>query len=271
VAGGLVYVGSSQGHFFAFSATGTTNCSGIPKTCKAVWSAPARGVDSSPAVVNGIVYVGSYNGGVYAFSAAGTTDCAGIPKVCSPLWIGPTGAISYSSPAVANGVVYIAATNGLLYAFSAAGTTNCKGTTTKSCQPLWTGATANQIDGSPAVANGTVYVSSSDGNLYAFSAAGATGCSGTPKTCLPIWTAPGLGGPTSPVVANGVVYTGEAGRVYGLSAAGTIDCTGTTPKRCRPLWTSADDGNATYASPAIANGVVYEAQWDSPSLVAYSP
>src|SRR5207302_3868589 len=63
---------------------------------------------------------------------------------------------------------------------------------------------------SPAVANGVVYIGSGDGEFYAFSATGATNCSGTPKTCKPLWT--GATGPytdSSPAVANGVVYVGS--------------------------------------------------------------
>ena len=38
------------------------------------------------------------------------------------------------------------------------------------------------------MAYGIVYTGSSDHKLYAFSAAGTTNCSGTPKVCLPLWT-----------------------------------------------------------------------------------
>ncbi|HEV3291123.1 MAG TPA: PQQ-binding-like beta-propeller repeat protein, partial [Streptosporangiaceae bacterium] len=112
------------------------------------------------------------------------------------------------------------------------------------------------------------YVSSGDGNLYAFSATGTSGCSGTPKVCEPLWTAAGAGGQSSPAVANGVVYNGAAGRVYAFSAAGTTGCSG-TPKTCTPLWTGGSSG-ITYASPAVANGMVYEAEWDAPFLYAFS-
>ena len=47
---------------------------------------------------------------------------------------------------------------------------------------------------SPAVANGIVYVGSIYGELYAFDAAGVNGCSGIPKTCLPLWTDLGFHG-----------------------------------------------------------------------------
>src|SRR4051794_13641983 len=93
-----------------------------------------------------------------------------------------------SSPAVVGGVVYVG-TNGIvgtgagtgLYAFP----TTCP--STDSCAPLWTASTPAAITSSPAVAGGMVYVGSLDGTLYAFDAAGVQGCSGTPKTCAPLW------------------------------------------------------------------------------------
>jgi outer membrane protein assembly factor BamB len=62
----------------------------------------------------------------------------------------------------------------------------------------------------PAVANGLVYAGSEVADLYAFDAAGVTNCSGTPKTCAPVWTgATGSGFVESPAVANGTVYVGS--------------------------------------------------------------
>jgi outer membrane protein assembly factor BamB len=228
VANGVVYVGSDDDKLYAFSAAGTTNCSGTPKTCTPLWTGATGYVIefSSPAVANGVVYIGSADGNLYAFSAAGTTNCSGTPKTCKSLWTAAAGRSVVSSPAVANGVVYVGSTNGgppdnKLYAFSAAGTTNCSGTP-KVCTPLWTGATPTGADfgqSSPAVANGVVYVGSQDYRLYAFSAAASTNCSGTPKTCTPLWTgATGSDIYASPAVANGVVYIGSNdGKLYAFS------------------------------------------------------
>ncbi len=75
----------------------------------------------------------------------------------------------------------------------------------------WTATPGNYIESSPAVANGVAFVGSDDGKLYAFDAAGVTGCSGVPKSCAPLWTATTDSSIySSPAVANGVVYVGSA-------------------------------------------------------------
>ena len=212
---------------------------------------------SSPAVVNGVVYTGSEDGKLYAFDSAGNTNCSGTPKTCAPLWTGSTGSSIESSPAVVNGVVYIGSVDDKLYAFDAAGNTNCSGTP-KTCAPLWTATTGASIYSSPTVANGVVYVGSyiPDDRLYAFDAAGTTNCSGTPKTCAPLWTAITDGAVySSAAVSTGVVYVGSlGGNLYAFDAAGKENCSG-TPTTCAPLWTYPT--GAVSSSPAVARGVVY--------------
>jgi outer membrane protein assembly factor BamB len=88
--------------------------------------------------------------------------------------------------------------------------TGCSGAP-KTCAPLWTAATSGNLDSSPAVANGVVFVGSEDHDLYAFDAAGSMQCSGIPKTCLPLWTgttADEISG--SPAVVDGIVYVGSS-------------------------------------------------------------
>ena len=282
VANGVVYVASSDSKLYAFDAAGgAANCTGSApnRTCTPLWTAATGALTfSSPVVANGVVYVGSYDGKLYAFDAAGgAANCAGTApnRTCTPLWtatVGPNGV--YSSPAVANGVVYIGSQNAKLYAFDAAGgDASCTGSApNRTCTPLWTAITSGSIVSAPAVANGMVYLGSSDGTnstLYAFDAAGgAANCTGSApnRTCTPLWTA--ATGATnypvtasSPAVANGVVYIGSYDhKLYAFDAAGgAANCTGTAPNRtCSPLWTAAT-GASIYSSPAVANGVVYVA------------
>jgi outer membrane protein assembly factor BamB len=122
------------------------------------------------------------------------------------------------------------------------------------------------------VANGVVYVGGYDKNLFAFDAAGATGCSSTPKTCDPLWTGEtgDLGGiAASPAVANGVVYIGTAANedaLLAFDAAGSTGCSG-TPKICSSLWNAVAGGG--FDSPAVANGFVYAGS-DDGNLYAFT-
>ena len=216
-------------------------------------------ITSSPAVAGGVVYVGSQDGKLYAYAVG----CGSGGRACDPLWTGAAGtAIAYSSPAIANGVVYIGSWQGNLYAFDAAGVTGCSGTP-KTCTPLWTASMMGaSIASSPTIAAGVVYVGGTNDKLYAFDAAGVAGCSGSPKTCAPLWTATtGSWIEASPAVANGVVYIGSGNDLlYAFDAAGSTRCSG-SPKTCAPLWTGATGGYIS-SSPAVANGVVYIGSFD---------
>ena len=107
----------------------------------------------------------------------------------------------------------------------------------------WGFATSNNVDSSPAVANGVVFVGSDDGNLYALNA----------STGAKLWSfATGSSVYSSPAIADGVVYVGSDDfNVYALNAS-----TGAK------LWSFAT-GFYVDSSPAVANGVVYVGSWDS--------
>ena len=107
----------------------------------------------------------------------------------------------------------------------------------------FTGCSGSICGGSsPALAKGTVYVGSEDGDVYALNAAtGAKLWSYTTENEVY----------SSPAVANGVVYVGsEDSKVYALNAA-----TGAK------LW-SYTTGDLVNSSPAVANGVVYVGSGD---------
>ena len=75
-----------------------------------------------------------------------------------------------------------------------------------------------------------------DGDLYAYDAAGVTGCSGSPKTCTPLWTAHTGYLLASPAVAAGRVYTVSSdGVLSAFDAAGKIGCSGTPEVLCATL------------------------------------
>ena len=120
VAHGVVYAGAFDGKLYAYDASGSTGCTGVPKTCTPLWTAETTAdspVESSPAVANGVVYVGSNDDKLYAFDAAGTIGCSGVPKTCTPLWTATTGGDVFSSPAVANGRIYVGSFDNRLYTY----------------------------------------------------------------------------------------------------------------------------------------------------------
>lgn len=232
IAHGDVYATDGEG-VQAFDAAGSASCSGTPKVCAPLWTAATSNSPtySAPAVANGTVYVGSWNAKLYAFDAAGSANCsAGVTgKTCRPLWTAATASSIGGTPAVANGVVYAVSGNGTLSAFDAAGSTDCSGTVTaKTCTPMWRSAPGTSgyvTSSSPAVANGIIYFSSTNGGTYGYDAAGSLNCSvsGTAKTCSPLWGAvTGFIGRGSPAIVNGVLYINVSGNgtiyAYSLTA-----------------------------------------------------
>jgi hypothetical protein len=226
VANNVVYTtgettGSAQ--VFAYSANGTTNCSGVPTTCTPLWTGTMAvpTSTSAPSVANGVVYTESNNGKLFAFDANGITGCTGAPTTCSPLW---TAALSGtpqfdSSPAVANGIVY--APSSTLQAFDAKGISNCAGTP-KTCTPLWS-YNVDVYNASHSVANGLVFIGSLSGSqssgfeFMAFDANGKVDCTGTPRTCTALWSGEASGVLASPAIANGKVYVADSSFNLGLT------------------------------------------------------
>ena len=140
VVGGVVYVGSAgsnppPGYLYALRAN----------TGKELWSFEA-GVSSAPVIADGVVYVSAEDASVYALDAHNG----------KMLW--SQRAPSDASPAVANGVVYVSDEQaGALEALDAH--TGAK---------LWSYTSGGYMLSSATVANGMVYVGTSDQNIYAF-------------------------------------------------------------------------------------------------------
>src|SRR6202041_1190794 len=102
----------------------------------------------------------------------------------------------------------------------------------------WTYATAKEVDSSPAIANGVVYIGSDLGDTKVYGLNATTGAV--------LWSYAAGGWISSPAIANGVVYVGSGfGKVYALN--------GNTGAK---LW-SYTTGGSVFSSPAIANGTVY--------------
>ncbi len=242
VVNGVAYIGSDDGHLWAYPADGC----GRSLCTQPLWvSTPLAQIIDAPTVANGIVYVGSQTsltsaaGRLNAFAAAGCGQ-----STCAPLWQGIVGSQSVlqSSPTVAGDVVYVGSYDGMLYAFSAGG---CGAAT---CQPLWTAQTGGHIESTPTVWQGRVYVGSGDGQLHVYDAAGCG-----MRQCTDLWTYT-VGGPifeSSPAIVDGVVY------IASQHVFAAFDANGCGAVRCKPLWQSVQKINFFNASPAVAEGRVF--------------
>lgn len=144
VAGGRVYVGSSDGHLYALdAATGALR-----------WKqATGDVVHASPAVEGGRVVVGSWDGRLYCFDAVTGAPAWRFQAGVDPLMHNQQG--FQSSPAIADGVVVVGGRDSQLYAIDL--TTGLE---------RWRFSTGSSwVVGSPAVAHGRVYFATSDSSL----------------------------------------------------------------------------------------------------------
>ncbi|MFP8890352.1 right-handed parallel beta-helix repeat-containing protein [Natrialbaceae archaeon A-CW2] len=221
VVDGVVYVGSWPPMVHAVDvATGET-----------IWTVDTDGaVVTAPAVADGVVYVTSSTvtqetsyGTVYAIDADGG----------SVLWSETIGE-PLTSPRIVAGTLYVGSDDGSLYALDPTDGSE-----------LWSFETGRQLETTPAVSNGVVYVATSprsgqpiDERVYAIEAASGT----------ELWNA------DEPVLVNtalttvdGVVYVADfTGIVYAYDAEdGTL------------LWDSPVSASAINGAPAVAEGVVY--------------
>ena len=229
---------------------------------------------NAPVVANDVLYavagVSHHAGGSGSLSAASISPAD--PSSCSGtvLWSfarsfvaahprpgeEPPGGI----PAVDDGLVYVAAGYDGVDVFDADGSTESCATDGLTCEPLWRAMSGPfgsfNVDPSPTVVDGVLYVVTYGGELSAFDASGTAGCSGIPKVCSPLWSAKVPLGVSAPAVSDGVVYVGSNdGNLYAFDARGRRGCSG-TPTACGPLW-SAPAGGPVSATPAVADGVVY--------------
>lgn len=213
------------------------------------WTGIGISYSAAPVVVNGIVYQGT-DGGVFAYPA----DCGTGGAVCSPLWRASVfgGMVRPGSIAASDNRVFFALdqSGNQLRVYDA----HCR-SDGGLCDPLWTGRT-NGYPQTVAVSNGVAYVGADDGLLYAFDAAGSTGCSA--GVCQPLWTADaGSRIRSTPAVSNGSVFVATESAFSAFDATGTVRCSG-SPKTCLPLW-RANLHSIYYQSPIVANGLVYVA------------
>jgi outer membrane protein assembly factor BamB len=204
-------------------------------------------INDTPTVADGEVFVGSA-AGLYVFGASG----CGRPT-CKPLWVGRTsGPIAYSSPTVAGGMVYVGTEQDTrLYAFPTSG---CGAAT---CAPAWMGTgfvTNTGVDGTPAIADGVVYIHANDPYLYAFRAGGCGA-----STCAPMWqgdTHTDGEDESSAAVSGGYVFVAGGECDQGECGLFVFHASGCGQPFCQPAWVDLPT-IGFLSSPAVADGVVY--------------
>ncbi len=246
IAGGVAYVGSTDGKLYAIDAgTGAQ---------KWAFATGAR-IASSPAISNGVVFFESYDGKLYAvdavsgalkwsFATGGERRYA-AKHLHGSLPVDETMPDPFdtflSSPAVADGDVYFGSGDGNVYALDAA-----------SGGLKWKFETGDVVHASPAFSDGMLFIGSWDSYFYALDA-----LTGALKWRFKTGEDPvnhnQIGIQSSAAVAAGIVYFGCRDlHLYALD-----EWTG------RQLWAFDTKGSWVIASPAVRDGKVYAATSDS--------
>jgi len=278
----VVVVGIWTTEVEVFDAAGVNGCSGMPKVCAPLWK--ATGVTGQNIeVAGGYVYAPRSDHSIAVFDLAGVNGCAGLPKMCSPLWTVPG-----DTAAISHGVLYTThnppnTSEFDVLAFDAAGISGCSGSP-KTCTPLWTGKGPSDILFNsftrPTVANGRVFVGTefktggfAAGGLVGFDAAGVTGCSGSPKVCMPTWRAPTSAVDYPPAIAGNTLFVTNWRWVNQTLSPQMLAfdigaCTNTNPQSlCSPKWSA--DISAVPQGYAVANGLLYVSTSFDKRLAAY--
>jgi outer membrane protein assembly factor BamB len=191
--------------------------------------------------------------GVRRFGNARPAQCytgGEFPYFPCPQWATPIGAVVTTPVVVGPGeeTVYVGTGDGRVVALDAA---------TGAVQ--WTAAVGAEVTAAPALAGGTLYVPTADGDLVAVA---ADGCGAA--TCQALWKAPtGSRITVQPASAGGVVFTGsQDGTVRAFDADG---CGAAT---CTELWSDATGANGISGAPAVTGGRLYVGT-GAGELVAY--
>jgi eukaryotic-like serine/threonine-protein kinase len=249
VAGGLVYVGSNDGNFYALDRrTGALN-----------WKFTTHGrISSSPAVSNGLALFCSYDGNFYALDAASgklrwTFHTLGERRFEAKHLHGAQPAsetmpdpfdVYLSSPTVSHGLIFFGSGDGNVYALNAL-----------SGALRWRFKTGNVVHASPAVDNGTVFIGSWDSYFYAIDAA-----TGRERWRFKTGDDPDIhnqvGIQSSAAVGGGMLYFGcRDSHLYALDSSSG-----------RLLWSFPTHGSWVVGSPAVQGPLVYFATSDSSLL-----
>lgn len=205
--GGTIYIVANDGKLYAFADNGTSG------TLKAGWPFAIGAMVTSSLTIGpgGTIYFGSLNDDLYAVNPDGTLK-----------WAFRTGGYVNSSPAIgADGTIYVGSGDGNLYAVC-----NTLDTDLNTCPggpgtPKWAFPTGGPVESSPAIGrDGTIYVGSDDGGLYAITDKGA---SYVEKWRFPAGGTHALPESSSPAIgADKTIYVGSDDyNLYAITDKGT--------------------------------------------------
>ncbi len=234
VADGLVVFGSRGGAFHAYDAQSGAERWTVQTGDLIPWEWGFEGWDaytSSPVVASSLVLFGAGDGVLYAVALASGVE----------MWRFETGGRIRSSPAVADGMAFVGSADGRVYAVDVV-----TGEERWRYEPDGVslvsadfGFDRKSVLGSPAAADGTVYIGSRDGYMYALDQ--TTGEFKWRADHEVSWAM------SSPAVVDGVVYSGtsDGAFVHALDAESGDE-----------LWRFDAEGY-TWSSPAVAGNAVY--------------
>ena len=203
------------------------------------------------AEVNGTVYAPSNDGNLYAIDANGDLD-----------WAFETGHYIWAQPVISNDTIFVGSMDHFIYAVSMAGEEiwsvemagavvgspllsedgetlfvssigdEVAALSASSGDRLWTFSTEDSVWGRAALADGTLYVADSDGNLYALD----------PANGEPIWQTEFAGSVVGGVtaIADGIVLATEEGVLKAFNFDGS------------PKWEATLDGEI-FQAPVVNN------------------
>ena len=201
---------------------------GTPKTCRATWTASGFGGETgraAPAVANGIVYsAGNRRAMRRHMTATGTTAVPALPRRLAAV----DGNGRYSRR------------------YFARGSERHRFMSVRSRRRAHSSRRRSTARSGPSTT------------------AGITNCSGTPKTCTPLWQGGHArwrrvfardrqGHRLHRLVRSPQIRWAR----YGRSPRPPTETASGTPKTCPPLWTATTAGAIDLSSPAIENGVLF--------------
>ncbi len=217
-----------------------------------------------PVIANGFVYSVNYEV-VDAWKLDRDAPCSAPPSTCAPTWFARTPSSSLSAPVVVGETVYVLgvnATTSTVYAFDALGRGDCRSDPI-GCRPLWTATFQSHPSGhtyTPSLlADGgrlytrTIDASTMAGAITVFDAAGTLNCSGSPKTCAPLFAA-SLGSTYAgqhDAVDRGLLFASTLAGVLVFDARGEEGCAAGV---CQPLRRL---DAVTPGEPAASDGQVF--------------